>query len=368
MSHPKRQTAKSEEEELPRVDETSRRIAGLLLLLGTSRSPVRTRDIVDDGDLGYGSGNRDSDMRKFRRDRETLARHGFHVREVAPAGGAENEESRWELDRARTQVDLPSLPLDDVLTLIHVIDASLSSPRAGDPLASPLSHVREKLAEAAFAASGRDGELGLGAPATRIAGEAPETAAAAALWSAFAARKAVPFSYRDAAGKTGERLVEAYGFFSLGGSSYLVGRDVAAEGTPVRTFNIARAANVRAPKGRYRIPDAFDISAYMRYPFDFSEKGGGAAGLDEAEKGSFLIPSYFAHGEVERITLGRGDMERQPGPDGDVVWSVPVRNTELAATFALREGIVPIDPPRLVEAWRNMVEKAVIAHGGKGQA
>ena len=119
------------EDERWSVDETSRRIANLLFLFTTTRRPVPTRDIVCDSDLGYGSGNVESDMRKFRRDRDALARRGCFIVQAGAHAAAENEESSWELDRKRTYASVPSLPADDLILLIRAIDIARRRSRSG---------------------------------------------------------------------------------------------------------------------------------------------------------------------------------------------------------------------------------------------
>ena len=52
------------------LDTTAQRLLNLAFVLNVAPRPLRTDEIVADADLGYGSGNRESDLRKFRRDRD----------------------------------------------------------------------------------------------------------------------------------------------------------------------------------------------------------------------------------------------------------------------------------------------------------
>ena len=61
------------------VDETAQRLLNLLFVLNAAPRPLATEEIVSDSDLGYGSGNRASDLRKFRRDREKLEERGVYI-------------------------------------------------------------------------------------------------------------------------------------------------------------------------------------------------------------------------------------------------------------------------------------------------
>ena len=83
----------------PSFDKTAQRILNLFFVLNSSPEPLTTEQIVLDSDLGYGSGNIDSDKRKFRRDRDKLLERGIVIREVRAAGAQETEESAWTIDR-----------------------------------------------------------------------------------------------------------------------------------------------------------------------------------------------------------------------------------------------------------------------------
>ncbi len=67
-------------------DKTAQRILNLFFVLNSSPEAVTTEQIVADSDLGYGSGNIESDKRKFRRDREKLLERGIVIKEVRTPG------------------------------------------------------------------------------------------------------------------------------------------------------------------------------------------------------------------------------------------------------------------------------------------
>ena len=73
----------------PGFDKTAQRILNLFFVLNSSPEPLTTEQIVLDSDLGYGSGNIDSDKRKFRRDRDKLLERGIVIREVRAVGAQE---------------------------------------------------------------------------------------------------------------------------------------------------------------------------------------------------------------------------------------------------------------------------------------
>ena len=64
----------------PSFDKTAQRILNLFFVLNSSPEPLTTEQIVLDSDLGYGSGNIDSDKRKFRRDRDKLLERGILIK------------------------------------------------------------------------------------------------------------------------------------------------------------------------------------------------------------------------------------------------------------------------------------------------
>ena len=86
----------------PAIDETAQRLLNLFFVLNAAPRPLTTDEIIRDSDLGYGSPNRASDLRKFRRDREKLAARGVFVAEVRTPGASETEESSWTIDRTQT--------------------------------------------------------------------------------------------------------------------------------------------------------------------------------------------------------------------------------------------------------------------------
>ena len=83
-------------------DTSAQRLLNLFFIFNASTRALSTEEIVSDSDLGYGSPQRDSDLRKFRRDRAKLAEQGIQIVEAKPLGAAESEESYWKLDRENT--------------------------------------------------------------------------------------------------------------------------------------------------------------------------------------------------------------------------------------------------------------------------
>ena len=128
----------------PGFDKTAQRILNLFFVLNSSPEPLTTEQIVLDSDLGYGSGNIDSDKRKFRRDRDKLLERGIVIREVRAAGAQETEESAWTIDREHTFAAGGLITADDADILLDAIDQTLAA--GSSAFAAPLADIRSKIA------------------------------------------------------------------------------------------------------------------------------------------------------------------------------------------------------------------------------
>lgn len=327
-------------------DDTARRVLNLLFILNASSRPFGTDEIVTDSDLGYGSGNRTSDKRKFKRDRERLAELGVIVREVRGDGSAETEESRWEIDRERTHAEAGAISADDAALVAAAVEQAFSLDRA-DPDRWPLRRAYRKLLNACGAPAAQ-------APAPQEVASDSESPAIQAIWEGYAQRRPLTFTYRDAKGTERTRTADIYGIFSQGGNSYFVGRDHGADA--VRTFRADRVVSARriaASAARYAIPADFHIDGYRFQPFDFSENAAMAV--------TFSFPLGTPEDEVELITKSRGELVHD-GERDRWLWRVEVHDIEAAASLALRHataGMKPVDPPALLDSWRSHIERAL---------
>jgi len=126
----------------PSFDKTAQRILNLFFVLNSSPEPLTTEQIVLDSDLGYGSGNIDSDKRKFRRDRDKLLERGIVIREVRAAGAQETEESAWTIDREHTFAAGGLITADDADILLNAIDQTLAA--GSSAFAAPLADIRSQ--------------------------------------------------------------------------------------------------------------------------------------------------------------------------------------------------------------------------------
>lgn len=329
-----------------RDDHAARRILNLLFLLNVSRSPLTTEQILSAEELGYGGGNRDSALKKFRRDREKLAEQGVIVREIHPEGTPETESSLWAIDREATHADRGLILQEDAETLVDIIDDHLM--RADIPYRGVLSRIRTKVLEAAGRLDPGTDDAGGGASAMRAEGDPVlET-----IWAAFALRRRLPMTYQDAEGHESQRTVAIFGIFTLEGRCYFVGED--EEGRR-RTFRADRVLRAKRPRGPYAIPADFDVDDYLFLPFDFAPGTGTEV--------TFSLDLGATDEEIKTATRGRGAVEEQ---EGRRIWRVRARDVRAAAAWGLSHHapltVRPVDPPELVEAWNDLVRKAVGAH------
>lgn len=327
-------------------NETALRVLNLLFILNSSSTPLTTEQIIGDSDLGYGSANRASDLKKFKRDREKLAEHGVTVTEIRPVGAQQTEESHWAIDRANTYATLGVITRDDAETVLHAIDEQLA--RHDIPYRKALLDIRRRLSQLMDPSSRMrdgDGRNPIGDADSRIAD---------AMWSAFALRRKIRFAYRDARGTESVRTLAIWGMFVQHGHSYYVGLDEQSGG--VRTFRADRITRAWRPTGSYSIPRWFDIRDHLFLPFDL------AGGLTTPIR--FTFPGRIGRSEIEALTNGRGELVRNDA-DGSWTWSVKASDLEAAARFALahaQTGMRPQAPARLIDIWKSLIAKAVEAH------
>lgn len=325
-------------------EESARRALNLLFTLNVAVEPLTTDQIIYDPEIGYTSPERESRIKAFNRDRETLANLGLYIRESSTGNDPKNVQRTWEIDRLATHANTGALSSYDAEEAIRAIDQMFVL-HADDPSHWPLQMARTKLCKVA----GID-------PQSSTVGAASTRRDHQHLWSAFARRRPVSFTYRSANGDEKQRLVDLYGMFERGTLMYLVGRDHDAD--ELRTFRVDRVLKVKhAPDSRkpYRIPAAFDISGFQFLPFDFSSS--------PAVKATFSFAPGVGIYEIEMITKGRGHVEQKE--DGSHLWTIEVHDITAAARFAIEQrsnGLTACSPSQLISAISTCKQQAVQAH------
>ena len=318
-------------------DKTAQRILNLFFVLNSSPEALTTEQIVADSDLGYGSGNIESDKRKFRRDREKLLERGIVIKEVRTPGAQETEESAWTVDREHTFAAGGLITADDADTLLDAIDQTLAA--GSSTFATPLADIRSKIA---YLTGEKDA---VAAPVRR-------SPMVDAVWSAFAERCALRFLYQNGHGEQRQRTVCVYGMFERAGISYFCGLDDAS-GT-IRTFRCDRIVRAWKPSGPYTIPGDFNLNDQLFFEFDFADCDPVAA--------TFSFSPETPADMVHDLTRGRGELTQ--APDG-WTWTVDVRDLDAAAAFCMAhslDGMRPVAPDALKQAWNRLIERTVDEH------
>ena len=321
----------------PGYDKTAQRILNLFFVLNSSAEPLTTEQIVLDSDLGYGSGNIESDKRKFRRDREKLHERGIVIKEVRAPGAQETEESAWTVDRDHTFAAGGLITADDADILMDAIDQTLAV--GSSTFSTPLADIRSKIAYL----TGETDEPEM--PAHR-------SPMVDAVWSAFAERCALRFLYQNGRGEQRQRTVRIYGMFEREGISYFCGLDNATD--DIRTFRCDRIVRAWRPSKAYTIPADFNLNDYLFFEFDFADRPPVAA--------TFSFAPQTQIDMINGLTRRRGKLAHT---DAGWIWTVDVRDLEAAASFCMAhamDGMRPMAPKSLKQAWNHLIERTVHEH------
>ena len=353
------------------LNASTMRLLNLFFILNAADTPLSTTRIISDADMGYGSGNEASDKKKFQRDRDQLAQHGIAITEVKMEGSAGNEESWWQIDRARTHAQPGSISPDDASIVLAAIDETFEL-HANNLERWPLQRAYLKLLDAAGEHQVSEAASSSDAYSKQMQG----------IWSAVAAKRAAHFTYRDGAGVLKQHVVSIYGTFTKNRISYFTGFD--QEANDIRTFRTDRViSSTRPPKETptYEIPAEFDLRRHQFLPFDFS--------CEPETDAVFSFPATMSIPEIERITNRRGalvypnmaagspsdlpsgtESGYTDAPERDqetaILWKIWVRDLDAAAGWALKHasrGMRPRSPQALLDAWCARIDRALGAHG-----
>lgn len=350
----KNETAANDIGEEYTLDEAARRCLNLFFVLFVAAEPPSTTRIVTDSDLGYGSADidskrKDSEKKKFKRDRDRLEKAGIHLRENKP--DRKTEDSTWEIDWSHTGIDLDQLSHDELETLLYASLTCDSIPFWTD------IHALHDLQSKLMAALARKGCGALPEPVDEPSSRRVDDDGAPwinALWTSFQNRTSIQFSYTNAAGRVHEHVADIYGFFTLDGRTYFVGFCHTIE--RVLTYRADRIHALKQLKDPYEVPESFILGEHVFLPFDFSG--------NEPVEAVFSFTGQRSEYEIASLTRGRGDLELDA--DRDVwLWTVEVRDLDAAASMALSNGYLemkPLSPPALVNSWTDQIRRAVTAN------
>lgn len=319
--------------ELTKDDERARRICSLALEFMNAASPVSSSDIAHNFYPGLSA---DSFRRAFSRDRSLLAECGIVVEEMRRHG----EDSAWRVDEDRSFAQGAELSATEAAVLDIVCQPLLDdySWAFADELRLALAKLTRAFAESSLA-------LG--------AGQHKGLRALPALRAAFMSGHAVRATYTDARGSTSERLLAPYGFFEFRDALYVVAARLSenSEAVPdsIRTYRVDRFGTMTAESTlHFEVPADFSVQDWRRLPFQMG---------DTLFTGQFSVPSERIS-DLRRDSLGCGTFGEK---NDTTTWSVDVADTDAAASWAVSQGIRPLAPTELVNAWKQLLGGA--CHG-----
>ena len=306
-------------------DKSARRVLSVAIAFVNAPRPLSTTEVRRDlySELG------DEAFRKaFARDRERLATAGLVLRK----GPRVDNEATWETDEESSFARESLLTRQDALTLDLLLLPLASDPSF--PYAHDLRMALSKI-DRSF-----DGSSTICIPTSARQRDSHLTSAEECL----ARRQVIHMTYERADGTVTDRDVAPYGIFSLNGNSYLVAARLVA-GTPQdpHTYNLSRVRKLQVVKRKtYEVPDDFDVRDFIRLPFQIGPVTTTAA---------FVIPADVLR-EVRPRVMGHGTWSRH-GEDARFV--TDCADIAVAAAWAVAEGVIPVSPDALVDAWRELL-------------
>ena len=309
-------------------DDRARRICSLAIAFMNASAPLPSSEVAR---RFYPELSADSFRRAFSRDRALLAACGIRVCE-----GPRGSEASWVADRGASFAGDVELEQSDAAVLEIACQPLLEDPEF--PLSGDLRFALAKLTRT-FAYS---------APAASN-GTREETRVETAVRDAVTRKRALAVTYTDAAGRSSERRLAPYGLFGLRGATYLVAARLNSPGDvsgDPRTYRLDRMSVAEVLEGvAIDVPENFSAAAWRRLPFQMGR---------DPQTATFEIPPA-RRDDMRRAAGGRGMFFDE---DGSLFWEVEVSDVSSAASWAVAQGIVPVGPPELVRARRDLLRGA----------
>lgn len=310
----------------PTEDERSaRRIVALAVALINARQPLTTQAIRAEFYAEYGY---EAFRKAFLRDRQRLKATGIVVsRQDLPTG-----QIGWKVDEKSSYAEESAVTSEDALFL-----DCLLLPLASDPTFPYARDLRIALTKIDRSFSG--------SVATPLPHEARNRSRQLdQIEACMAHHHAANVTYTRADGTTTKRVIAPLGLFPLRDTTYVVASrlDEDGEGEP-HVYNLERMSQVREIKSTFFAPPAnFDIRDFIRLPFELG---------DVQYMATFFVPPERVKDVREHVN-SRGTWSDD---EGTLHMSVPVSDEDVAAAWALAEGIVPERPASLVLAWKKRI-------------
>lgn len=313
----------------------------LSLRLLTAEVPLSKDDIVKNYLPVRPGAGKNTINKKLRRARQSLAECGLRVRQHRKGDG---KPARWELDRSCLASTNPDDRLsEDELVLVR----ALCGPLLDDPGYLSWRHYLRM----ALAKIGGDPDAARRAPLPQIRPEEPRanTDIAARIAEAMARDVSVTFDYVDASGSPSHPTVDPLGLFDLRNHSYLAAYRLDEGHEGKRTYRCDRiraASSIELTERRRRPHPDVTLSSFVKLPFQIGS---------ERTECAFDIRDLSTPDFVDHVYA---DYESDPAKEGDRaghVWRTWYADVDDAAAWAVAKGAVPLEPPELVEAWRDVL-------------
>lgn len=354
----------------PTDDEISaRRVLALAIALINSRHPLTTVRIRREF---YHVLSDEAFRKAFLRDRGRLESAGLVVLRVTTPDG----QVAWHIDEDASFADCDRISSEDAL----VLDCLLV-PLAQDPTFPYARDLRIALTKIDRSFDGSSNVRVQ--PRARIRNNNLTR-----IEEAMTNGQVIRVSYTRADGSGLNRCLAPYGLFALNGSTYLVAAQVnevasnhgTTEGNtdsagntdsmtkvltsrkthntsslrntcnivgPTHVYNLSRVKSVRVVRSlSYRTPPDFNVEDFIKLPFQI--------GATQYEA-TFMVPHERKQEIGARVHGNATWRESQAG----LLLFADVSDEQTAATWAIAEGVRPISPASLVDAWRAILQRAL---------
>lgn len=316
----------------PTEDEkTTRRVLSLAIVLINANRPLLTSEIR--GEV-YPDLSTAVFRKTFQRDRERLALCGMALRN----GKKACDESTWLIDEESSLANRDALTSEEALTLDLLL-----APLASDPSIPYAQDLRMALAKI-------DRSFDDSATHVYLPPEARQrNNSLTRVEGALAARHAITVRYVRSDESETNRTLAPYGLFHFRGDAYLVAAkmdDGVVCDEPPHTYKLGRMHGVREiARLSYEIPADFDVRDYVKLPFQMGEASCEAVFEAQDDMREDVLAALASYESVHRDS----------DPRRLRTWISDVR---IAASWAIAEGVVPIEPSTLVEEWRKQLIRA----------
>ncbi len=306
-------------------ERSARRIVALAVTLINARQPLTTERVRSEfyADLGY-----EAFRKAFLRDRKRLAATGITVmREDLPTG-----QVGWIIDATSSYAEEGVISTEDALVLDCLLVPLASDPTF--PYARDL-HIALTKIDRSFSGS-------VASPFPREA--RTRNRQLERIEACLSHSHAIRIQYERADGSSTTRVVAPLGLFPLRDTTYLVASRIVDDNLEdPHVYNLDRMISVSEIRGTsFAPPEDFDIRDYVQLPFELG---------DSLYEATFHVPQKRMADIREHV----GTRGAWSSIESDIYISVPVADEDIAAAWALAEGVTPTQPSTLVSAWRKTI-------------